>query len=339
MLILDGAQGEGGGQILRTALTFSMVSGTPFRIENIRANRKKPGLMRQHLACVKAAERICGGLAEGAELGAQSLSFAPGAVTAGTYDFAIGSAGSTMLVLQTILLPLALADGISNVTISGGTHNPMAPHFDYVETVFLPLIKRMGYVAELTLQRRGFYPAGGGGISIEIGNSSAFMPLELVERGELLSRRADAFVVNIPYDIAKREIAELTALLDLTEAETHARSFSFDGNGNIAWVQLEFENLTEMCSAFGEFGRTAEHVAGGIAREVKKYLHSGAAVGSHLADQLLLPLVLGGGGRFTTSRPTPHFTTNKDVIEAFLPGRILVEKHGEKGVLVTVAAK
>lgn len=162
MLILDGSFGEGGGQILRTALSLSMITGAPFRIEKVRAHRRKPGLLRQHLTCVKAAERIASARVKGAELGAASLTFEPGVISAGEYEFAIGSAGSTTLVFQTILPALLQATAASRVTLKGGTHNPLAPTFDYLQRVFLPLLARMGAAVETKLHKPGFFPAGGG---------------------------------------------------------------------------------------------------------------------------------------------------------------------------------
>ena len=161
MIELDGSQGEGGGQILRTSLALSMATGQPVAIEKIRAGRAKPGLMRQHLACVKAAAQISGAQVEGAELGSQSLRFVPGPVRAGEYRFAIASAGSCMLVLQTVLPPLLLADAPSHLHLSGGTHNPMAPPFHFLERAFAPLVRRLGADLQLVLRRCGFYPAAG----------------------------------------------------------------------------------------------------------------------------------------------------------------------------------
>lgn len=323
-MTLDGSEGEGGGQILRSALALSMLTGQPFRIVNIRANRPKPGLMRQHLASVRAAAEICAAQVEGAELGATALAFAPGPVRPGTYRFAVGSAGSTTLVLQTVLVPLALAGAASHLVIEGGTHNSSAPHFDYLDRVFLPVIRRLGYRVEATLVQRGFYPAGGGAISVVIEPAGPRAALDLVSRGAPVSRRALAQVANLPYEIATREASTLQGLLELADAEAEAHTVKADGPGNIAFVTLAFEHISEIFTGFGTIGVTAEQIARTIVQDIGKYLKSDAAVGPHLADQLLLPMALAGGGRFTTTRPTPHTLTNIAVIRKFLPVQISV---------------
>jgi RNA 3'-terminal phosphate cyclase (ATP) len=165
---IDGSFGEGGGQILRSSLALAIVTGQPVRLSNIRAGRRKPGLMRQHLTAVNAAAAICGATVDGERIGATELTFTPGAVRAGEYQFSIGTAGSTTLVLQTVLLPLLTAGGPSRIVLEGGTHNPFAPPFDFLERAYLPLINRMGPNVRATLERPGFYPAGGGRIAIEI---------------------------------------------------------------------------------------------------------------------------------------------------------------------------
>ncbi len=190
VISIDGSHGEGGGQILRTALSLSAVTGKPFAIENIRARRSKPGLMRQHLTAVKAAAAICGAKADGAEVGSTRLRFEPGSLKAGEYAFNIGSAGSTSLVLQTVLPPLALADGASRVTLQGGTHNTGAPPFEFLDRAFLPLIRRIGFNADVELRRFGFYPAGGGEVRVEIQAPSTLEPLVIDERGAALLEKA-----------------------------------------------------------------------------------------------------------------------------------------------------
>src|SRR2546428_9297761 len=160
MITIDGSFGEGGGQILRTALSLSLATGTPFRIENIRAGRKKAGLLRQHLTAVLAAAEIGAAEIEGATLGSTMLTFTPKSVRAGEYRFAVGTAGSGTLVFQTILPALLRASAATRVTIEGGTHNSAAPPFDFLDRTFLPLIRKMGATVSLKLERYGFYPAG-----------------------------------------------------------------------------------------------------------------------------------------------------------------------------------
>ena len=206
MLTIDGTFGEGGGQILRTALALSLVTGKPFRIENIRAGRRNPGLLRQHLTAVNAATEISHAEVTGAAIGSRELTFAPGSVVSGVYSFAVGTAGSTTLVLQTVLPALLVASGKSKVILEGGTHNPFAPPFDFLEKSFLPLVNRMGPRVTAELERPGFYPAGGGRMSVTVEPVIALQRLDLQVRGEVLDRRARAVVANLPISIAEREL-------------------------------------------------------------------------------------------------------------------------------------
>lgn len=338
MLTIDGAEGEGGGQILRSALTLSMLTGEPFRIENIRAGRQKPGLLRQHLAAVRAAAQISGARVNGAELGATALDFAPGAITPGEYHFAIGSAGAACLVFQTIFLPLARQATPSRVVIEGGTHNISAPSFEYLERVFLPAIRPTGFEAQLTLHRHGFHPAGGGKLEAVIGPVRPAARIALEDRGSLLFRQGEAVFANLAVDIARREAAKLVKLLGLAEDVVRIREVDSSGPGNILWIEIRHERAFDIFSGHGAFGVTAEEVAVKVARQVEKYLASEAAVGPHLADQLLLPLALARGGRFTTLRPTPHTRSNIAVIEKFLPVEITLgdTRHGERLIEVVL---
>src|SRR5262245_30877359 len=213
MLTIDGSRGEGGGQIFRTSLALSLVSGTPFRIERIRAGREKPGLMRQHLTALEAAATVGEAEVEGAGIGAQSIVFRPRRVRPGAYRFAVGTAGSAGLVLQTILLPLLTAAGPSTLTLEGGTHNPHAPPFDFLAQAFLPLVRRMGGGVEACLERAGFYPAGGGRITVEVTPPPALTPLQLTARGATRRRRARALLSRLPRQIGARELAVVRSRL------------------------------------------------------------------------------------------------------------------------------
>lgn len=327
MMIIDGSQGEGGGQVLRTSLALSLATGTPFRIENIRAKREKPGLLRQHLTAVQAAVEVGEAAVEGAVIGSGAVTFVPRRVRAGDYRFSIGTAGSTTLVLQTVLLPLAMAGAASTVVIEGGTHNPAAPPFEFLEAAFLPLLGRMGVQVELTLVRPGFYPAGGGEIRVTITPSAKLEALNLERRGEIVLRRIRAVVANLPYAIAQREVQtageELGWGEECREAHTLVGSA---GPGNAISIIVESENVTDVFTAFGARGVRAEQVAHDAAKQAKRYINSEAAVGEHLADQLLLPMALAGGGAFTTTPLSGHATTNIDVIRRFLDVRLEVSE-------------
>jgi RNA 3'-terminal phosphate cyclase (ATP) len=326
VLTLDGAQDEGGGQILRTALALSLVTGTPFRIDNIRAGRSKPGLLRQHLTAVTVAVAVGGADVEGAALGSPALTFRPGAVKAGDYHFAVGTAGSTGLVAQTVLPALLTAAAPSTLTLEGGTHNPAAPPFDFLARAFLPLVARMGPRVEAGLDRPGFYPAGGGRCVFRVTPAPRLAPLALLERGVLRRRRARALVARLPRRIAERELAVVRARLGWSEAEVEAAVVDDGtrGPGNVLLLEVESEHVTEVFSAFGEQGVRAETVAERAVRETRRYLAAGAPVGPHLADQLLLPLALAGAGAIRTIALTSHARTNLAVIRAFVPTPVAV---------------
>src|SRR5687767_13803626 len=164
MIELDGSEGEGGGQILRSALALAIVRGEPLAIHSIRAKRKRTGLLRQHLTAVHAARAVGAARVVGDALGSTELRFEPSGVVHGEHHFAVGTAGSATLVLQTVLWPLLVAPGESTVVVEGGTHNPLAPPFEFLARVLAPLVRRMGAELELELVRAGFYPAGGGAV-------------------------------------------------------------------------------------------------------------------------------------------------------------------------------
>lgn len=320
---INGSEGEGGGQILRTALGLPMVTGRPFRIEQIRARRSRPGLLRQHLTCVDAAVRICGAQVEGAVIGSSRLEFVPGKVHAGAYAFAVGTAGSAALVLQAILPALLCADGPSELKLEGGTHNPLAPPFDFLDLAYAPLLARLGAGLDLQLERRGFFPAGGGRFVARITPAQAWAPLHLEHNRGAVQRSACALMSALDHAIGERELAALRKRVDLLEAD--CRVFSENqpiGPGNALVLKHTGPELTEVFTGFGERGVSAERVADGVATQSRHYQRTGAAVGPFLGDQLMLPLALGAGGSYTTSELTGHARSNADIIQRFLPVRI-----------------
>ncbi|HEV7767019.1 MAG TPA: RNA 3'-terminal phosphate cyclase [Thermoanaerobaculia bacterium] len=329
MIEVDGSFGEGGGQILRTSLALSLITGEPFRITRIRAGRKQPGMMRQHLTCVLAAARVGDAYCEGATIGSQELTFRPQSLRGGHYAFAIGTAGSTTLVLQTILVPLLLAPERSTIELEGGTHNMAAPSFDFLTRSFLPLLARMGATVDAKLERPGFYPAGGGRIVVTIEPAAQLARLELLDRGAIVSRSARAVVANLPYDIATREIAVVVEKTGWREHELQAHTMTGSiGPGNVLTIEVPHEHVTEVVTGFGKRGVRAEEVASRAVDEMQRYLDATGAVGEHLADQLLLPLAVGGGGAFTTNEPTLHTRTNADVIRMFGAADVRIEEEG-----------
>ncbi len=319
-LEIDGAIGEGGGQVLRTALTLSLCTGKPFRITRIRASRKKPGLQRQHLTAVQAAATISGAQVEGDKLGSMTLSFAPSEVQAGHYHFAIGSAGSTTLVLQTILYPLLLATKEeSHLTLTGGTHNPLAPPFDFLAEALVPILNRMGGQVTLNLDRYGFYPKGGGQLTAHIVPTRHLSGLRLTDRGKIRAYQATAVISGIPHHVAQRELQRVADKLNWSpvclQQDTVPAS---QGPGNVLLLRIQSEYVTEVFTGFGQRGIKAEAVADNVIKMVQDYLSVQVPVGEYLADQLLLPFSLAGQGEFITLTPSRHTLTNIEVIHAFL---------------------
>jgi RNA 3'-terminal phosphate cyclase (ATP) len=320
VITIDGSMGEGGGQVLRSSLALSLLTGTPLRIDKIRAGRARPGLMRQHLVAVQAAGTISNAEVSGAELGSTALVFRPGRVRGDEYRFAIGGAGSTTLVFQTILLPLLLgASAPSAILFEGGTHNPMAPPFDFLERCFLPLLARMGARVDIALERHGFYPAGGGRWSAVVQPLSELARLDLLERGEIRMQSAESLCAGLPGSIGVRQVDALSAALGWERARCRPRMIAGTrGPGNALIASIESEHVTEQITGFGERGVSSESIAARVGEEVRRYLAAGVPVGEHLADQLLLPLALGNGGSFRTLEPSLHARTQLELLKLFI---------------------
>lgn len=329
LLELDGR--AGGGQLLRSALTLSLCTGTGFLMEGIRAGRSRPGLMRQHLTAVQAACVISGGEVHGATLGSTTLRFVPGPVVAGDYSFAIGTAGSTMLVLQTLMPAFWQASGTSRLRLEGGTHNPLAPNADFIAETYLPALRRMGVCASVELQSHGFYPAGGGVVTATVEPCTHLAPTEFTARGRFVGIHATALLSALSASIGRRELSVLGKRLDLPEERLELRSVRpAIGPGNAVLVRVEHEGHLELFTGYGERGVPAEKVAERVATAVRHYLDSAACVSEHLADQLLLPMALAGGGEFTTCTTSDHLTSNAALIEKFLPVEITWEPDAGK---------
>lgn len=315
---IDGAMGEGGGQILRTSLSLAAMLGQPVRIRNIRANRGRPGLMRQHLTGVRALAEICDAKLQGAELHSPELVFEPTGIRGGDYRFAVGSAGSVVLVAQTILPVLLKATEPSTVRIEGGTHVPGAPTFEFFNEVFLPQLRLMGCDVTATLERHGFFPAGGGSIKLSIVPLTEAKPYAMLETGELLSAEITAIYCDIDRKIAQAEadmiahqVVALNPIVMVREADAVCA-------GNAVWLTLRFENITEIFSAIGMVERSRKEVAQEVMRRYKNYRKAGQPVGYFLADQLLLPIFhLGDYGIFRTCPWSLHARTNLAVLSSF----------------------
>ena len=326
MVTIDGSYGEGGGQILRTSLALSLVTGKSFSIHNIRAGRKKPGLMRQHLTAVNAAAEIGQAAIVGNRIGSPAFAFEPGRIKPGNYHFAIGSAGSCTLVFQTILPALLIVGEPSEIILEGGTHNPFAPPFDFLDKAFLPVINRMGPQVDAVLEKPGFYPAGGGRFRVSI-NPAGLNRLDLLERGNIVNKTARASVANLSVNIANRELKVVRQYLKWDRERLKAVEVeNSQGPGNILTVEIESKNITEVFTGFGERSVSAETVAKRAVKSVQEYLAINVPVGRYLADQLMIPMALAGGGKFRTLSPTKHTTTNAEIIKKFLDVEVIIKE-------------
>jgi RNA 3'-terminal phosphate cyclase (ATP) len=342
MIEIDGSIGEGGGQMVRSSLALSMLTGKPFLLDNIRARRKNPGLQRQHLTAVLAAGEISGVGMIGASLHSSRLQFAPGPVQAGSYRFDIGTAGSASLVLQTVLLPLMLAEGHSELTLVGGTHNPLAPPYEFFALAYLPLLHRLGLHASVELVRRGFYPAGGGELRVAVSPATELCDFELLDRGDAMRHEARVIVAKLPEGIAGRELDTLKSKLGWKKESLKIEEDRTSRvPGNAVLVVLEYQHVTEVIVSFGERGKRAEQVAQEAAEDTLAYLDSTASVGPHLADQLLLPLGIaasrGHTCRFHTMPLTQHSLTHMEILQRFLDLQITTQESDDNSVVIELS--
>jgi len=341
---IDGSYGEGGGQVLRTSLSIAAIASIPIRIDHIRGGRRRPGLAAQHLTAVRAAAAICHAEVSGDTLGSMTLEFAPGnSVQAGNYTFDVteanpgGSAGAVSLVLQTILLPLALASGDSEVTLRGGTHVSFSPSLTYIQQVYLPMLRRMGVQAEVNLNRWGWYPQGGGEVELRVSGGSKLRALNLLERGELQQVQGLAVVTGLPSHIPQRMANRVLNLLQLAELKANVQAFRETGKAFGAGIFLTAEYEHSLCGvgALGRVGLPAEKVADIACKELLKFHQTNAPVNEHLADQLMLPAALAlQASHYRVDKISTHLTTNAWVIEQFGLARFLVDKS-ENIVAVT----
>lgn len=327
MIRLDGSEGEGGGQILRSALALAIITGQGFEIDRIRAGRSKPGLRNQHLACVHAAQAISAAEVEGDAIDSAFLRFVPRTLVGGTYHFEQPGAGSAMLVLQTVLLPLLLAAEPSILTLTGGTHNPLAPPFDFISESFVPCLERMGARLELKLERAGFFPAGGGRCLVKI-QPSRLAPLHLSPEAGRQSHSARILLAQLPPAIGERELQALKGSpWQAARVETPVSR----GPGNVILLRSQGEEVCSLFVAFGEKGKRAEQIVATLLERARHHFASRLAVEEYLADQLLLPMAVAGGGSFFTSELSEHTRTNLATIRRFLELPVVVEPYAGKG--------
>jgi len=334
---IDGSFGEGGGQILRTSLALSLLTGKAFHMRNVRAGRSRPGLQAQHLMSVKSAAAIGQAALAGATRGSTDLTFHPGAVVPGTYHFAIGTAGATGLVLHTLYLPLALAAGPSDVTIDGGTHVSTSPCFHFLEATWRGYLELLGVHVDVKMRRPGFYPRGGGLLQAHIQPCTQMKGLELPQVERATQVRGISAVAGLPEHIARRqreravkELRPLGLAVDIREENWQ------EGPGTVLTLALNTRPVPTLFFALGERGKPAERVAHEAVAQVIRYLDAEPpAVDEHSADQLLLPLALATGpSQLAVANITSHLTTNTAVISNFIDRRIQIEgEEGRPGVI------
>ncbi len=331
-ILIDGSQGEGGGQVLRSALALSLVTRRPFQIEQIRARRPKPGLMAQHLQALEAAAAVGEAEVDGAELRSQNLSFQARGIFPENFSWDIGTAGSTSLVFQTVYLPLLHAAAASELSISGGTHVPWSPCFHYLQLAWIPTLRQMGIELELHMERAGFYPQGGGIIRARIAAPQRIHPLRVPQRGKLKGIRILSGVANLPAHIAERQRDQALHRMEgmAPDLRVEISNFHALSPGTFLLVLLQFENSQACFFSLGEKGKPAEKVADEAVDACYDFLKTDAVIDPYMADQILLPLALADGlSKFRTSQVTQHQLTNLDVIRRFHP--VAIEIQGDLG--------
>jgi RNA 3'-terminal phosphate cyclase (ATP) len=330
-VLIDGSTGEGGGQVIRTSLSLAAITGRAVEIVNVRARRTRPGLQPQHLTAVRSAAAMCVATLEGAELGSSRLVFAPaGPPVPGRYHFEIGTAGAAPLVMQTVLVPLALAEGSSHVTVLGGTHLPHAPPADYLAHPYLHALAQAGINAEASYDAAGFYPRGGGRIEATVRGNTTLTRVELTERGRLRSLRARVITCGLPEHVAERGRTTIEQSMKQVgrRVEVECLDLPSAGTGAAVVLAAECEGGYGAFTSIGERGKPMEKVAEEPCREFMEWWKRGAACDEHLADQLVLPLSLAPGeSRWTTAAVTEHLRTVLWVAQQFLPIEYTLEER------------
>ncbi len=329
LLDIDGAHGEGGGQLLRTALALAVLAGRRVRLANIRGNRPKPGLAAQHLTAVQALAEICGGRVHGLALGARELLFEPGAVRGGTFRFDVGTAGSIALVLQAVLPVAIFARQAFSLHIRGGTDVRGAPPMDYLRHVLLPLLQRMGASLQIDVVRRGYYPQGGGEVRVEVPANPPLRPLRLDRQGRLCAIHGRVHVANLPGHVATRMARAASAVL--AAAGVGEPHIALDvlgpdaavGPGGGIVLAATWEHTVLGSSALAQRGVPAERLGEAAARSLLAEIRAGATLDVHAADQMLVYFALAGGlSRFRARELSSHAETTLWLIERFFPLRV-----------------
>jgi RNA 3'-terminal phosphate cyclase (ATP) len=347
-ITVDGGMGEGGGQVLRASLALSMALGKPFHMTHIRAGRPKPGMKRQHLTCVAAAKAVCKAAVTGDEINSTEISFIPDSVRGGEYTFRIGTGGSVTMVLQAIVPPLLMTKESSKITVIGGTHVPCAPPFEFMQQTLFPQLERLGSRISTCMEKVGYMEIGGGSVTVEISPASQLVPFQSEDHGDFTGATAIIYGHNLPEGIMEREAAillsEKFAALGLTRDMLRFKDGSDDadktalpvGGGNAVIVTLHHEKAVNVFGEIGWRGRSAEVVAGCACKRALEFLFSSAPIERHLADQLLVPMALAGGGSFVTKSVSPHTKTCLSVVEKFTHLKSTVTRENGNAVRITL---
>lgn len=348
---IDGSMGEGGGQVLRASLALSMATGQPFSMAGIRAGRPKPGLKRQHLTCVRAAQAVCGAQVRGDAVNSTDLDFYPGPLRPGDYAFQVGTGGSVTLVLQAVVPPLLFAAGPSRLSVTGGTHVPYAPPFEFMRDTLFPRLSALGAQARASLERIGYMDIGGGSVTAEVapvgrvtGQRPCKLPFKLEDSGSFSGASAFIYAHGLPEGVVEREIDILLSspysALGLSRnnivvSRPDDSNGPEAGSGNMVLLTVQQNGFSTVFGECGWRGRSAEVVARQACKRALHFIKSGAPVEAHLADQLLVPLALAGGGTFIAERVTAHTRTCLEVIRRFMDVKTEVTLQ-EAGARITI---
>ncbi len=319
-LIIDGSFGEGGGQILRSSLTLSMITGKAIEIHSIRAGRKVPGLRNQHLTALEASAEICNAKITGNKVGSKRITFSPSTIESGDYSFDTGSAGSSFLVFQTIFPALMLQKSKSTVTIKGGTHNLMAPPAEFIQKTFLGTLQKLGVNSSVTIKRYGYYPKGGGEIEAHISPISRSKELSVSKLSKITKVSGEPVVIRKSKVIAEHQESELITILP--EIKNISIFPPAVGPANSVSITVQREEIEQVFTGFGKRNVDPVITARVVANRAKEYIRSNFFCDTHLTDQLLIPLLLLKGGNFTCPKPTLHATTNAEIVKMFTGKKI-----------------
>jgi RNA 3'-phosphate cyclase len=344
MIEIDGSYGEGGGQILRTAVSLSALTLRPVKITKIRSGRPQPGLKHQHLAGIDLTGQLVHAKIRGLEVGSTEVEFTPTERSSGLFEYDVGTAGSIGLVLQAVLPPAILSDDPVRLQLTGGTDVAWSPSIDYLREVFVPMLNRMGPRPEIRQERRGHYPKGGGKVSVDVTPCEEISPIALLEFGKLLGISGISHCVRLPSHVAERQARSAEKALENNGLEVlKIDRESYDkrndphlgpGSGIVLWAEST-DGVRLGADSLGERGKRAEQVGYEAAQGLIRELASGKPIDSHLCDMLAPYMALAKGeSRVGVTEITSHLTTNIWVAQQILGVEISLQgQKGQPGLL------